>query len=830
MYPTDHDFAPETTPHRYPPDRGLLPVHLEIDVRLDIPARRAEVALVHHLRVNDPEAKTLVLDGVDLENVVAEGAELLQNDGRRLTLVFDGPAARGETRVLRLRYEVRDPRGGLYFSSPSAHEPDAPRFAVTDHETERARYWLATLDHPSVRPTLAISVTSSAADTILANGAHVETVTHDDGTKTARYRLDQPCPSYLTAFAVGDFVAFEDEPYRGIPVAAYAPRPFEAHHLERTFRRTRDMLAFCEARLGVPYPYPKYVQFAARGIGGAMENISLVSWDDRFLLDETLEREERLLADVINVHEMAHAWFGDHVVCRDYADAWLKEGWATYIESCWYEHAYGPDDRDFDLYAHAQAYFDELDSEYRRPIVMRRYESSFDLFDRHLYPGAALRIHMLRGLIGDEAFWAGVRTYLERFGGREVETDDFRRCLEEASGRSLSRFFEQFFRTPGHPTLTVRFSLEQEGKRARFSVEQTPIDEKGLQFFAFPLELEVVGEDGKSARGTLEVSARFQDLTLDLTGLGKVVMARVDPRHRVYAKTTFHPGRDLLFRQLEHAPDLVGRIEAGVTLVEKDGRAGAEAVLRAFRRETHWGAHVAWADALGKAQSPEALDVLLELARTHEEPVSLPSVFRALGAYRDARVVEVLLARLEGTLGPRATEAAYESLGRQRDRAPLDRLIEGTRAKGFGGFAVRGALRGLGHSRKAEALPRLLEALVPGDVSEIARPAAATGLGLLYAHLDEAPKSRVSEALVDALRDPNRAVAAAAASALVDARVPGVDGALDAYLDRVPPQDRSRLERARRKQQKPAPKDARLERLEDKLRKLEAELAKLAGR
>src|SRR5690606_21575692 len=130
VHPNDHDFAPETTPHRYPPDRGLLPVHLEIDVRLDIPARRAEVALVHHLRVNDPEAKTLVLDGVDLENVVAEGAELLQNDGRRLTLVFDGPAARGETRVLRLRYEVRDPRGGLYFSSPSAHEPDAPRFAV----------------------------------------------------------------------------------------------------------------------------------------------------------------------------------------------------------------------------------------------------------------------------------------------------------------------------------------------------------------------------------------------------------------------------------------------------------------------------------------------------------------------------------------------------------------------------------------------------------------------------------------------------------------------------------------------------------------------------
>src|SRR5690606_25883869 len=235
------------------------------------------------------------------------------------------------------------------------------------------------------------------------------------------------------------------------------------------------------------------------------------------------------------------------------------------------------------------------------------------------------------GLLGEAAFWAGVTAYLERFGGREVETDDFRRCLEEASGRSLSRFFEQFFRTPGHPSLRVKLARDDEKKKARFTVEQEPIDENGLQCFAFPLELEVVGEDGKAEYGTLDVSARVQELTLDLGGIGAMKMARVDPRHRVFAKVSFNPGRDLLLHQLEHASDLVGRIEAGVALVENEGRAGARAVKDAFERETHWGARVTWAEALGKAQTSDALGVLLELAARHDEPVSLPALFRALG-------------------------------------------------------------------------------------------------------------------------------------------------------------------------------------------------------
>ena len=93
------------------------------------------------------------------------------------------------------------------------------------------------------------------------------------------------------------------------------------------------MLDWMTGFLDSTYPYPKYFQVAVPGIGGAMENISLVSWDDSWLVDERAHAEFGWLVDVINLHEMAHTWFGDVVVCRDFAHSWLKESWATYMES-----------------------------------------------------------------------------------------------------------------------------------------------------------------------------------------------------------------------------------------------------------------------------------------------------------------------------------------------------------------------------------------------------------------------------------------------------------------------------------------------------------------
>ncbi|MCA9697800.1 MAG: hypothetical protein KC431_09775, partial [Myxococcales bacterium] len=346
------DFSLPGAEAHYPPDLQIEPVHLDIDLRIDIDGRRADGTVTHTLRWRTAGADSLELHAVDMRDVDVCDPDGPEGDEPSIEWRYDGKVIRvrwreggalDETRRLQIRYRVVEPVTGLFFSGSEVYGdawPDAPRFAATDNETERARHWLPTIDLPSVRPTLAFHLRAEEKLTILANGLCVGEDVHGDGSKTAHWRLDQPCPAYLTCFAIGDFVRLDDGDCEGIELAYFCSREHGQGHLSRSFGGTAEIMRWMTGRLG-PFPYPKYYQFALPHFGGAMENISLVSWDDQFLLDETLAGEWGRLVDQVNVHEMAHSWFGDLVVCRDYAHAWLKESWATYMEVCWFEDMLG---------------------------------------------------------------------------------------------------------------------------------------------------------------------------------------------------------------------------------------------------------------------------------------------------------------------------------------------------------------------------------------------------------------------------------------------------------------------------------------------------------
>jgi aminopeptidase N len=154
---------------------------------------------------------------------------------------------------------------------------------------------------------------------------------------------------------------------------------------------------------------------ASKFIGGAMENISLVTWSDLYVMDETLFKERGLMVDLTNIHEMAHTFFGDMLVIRHFEHVWLKESWATYTEALWLQDNWNEDEFRYEMLGNAERYMAET-GRYTRPIVTRQYEHSWAMFDSHTYPGGGWRIHMLRCLCGDEAFWAGVKSmYLSFF-------------------------------------------------------------------------------------------------------------------------------------------------------------------------------------------------------------------------------------------------------------------------------------------------------------------------------------------------------------------------------------------------------------------------------
>ncbi len=832
------DFTMPGADVHYPPDLELEPIHLEIEYRFDLEAQTVDGSVTHTIRACRAGPTRLTLHAVGFLDVAATDpagrALACAYDGREITLDWADEFGESEERHAAITFRLSDPATGLFFSRPSEQFPQRAWYAATDNETERARYWLPTIDLPSVRPTLTFRITAEERFTILANGALEGETSNGDGTKTAVWKLEQPCPSYLTCIAIGDFVSFEDGEFGGRPVASFTSRKFSSEDLERSFGRTKEILAWMQAKLGYEFPYPKYFQFALPGYGGAMENISLVSWDDIFVLDETLSREWTWLVDQINVHEMAHSYFGDLLVCRDFAHAWLKESWATYMETLWLEDKRGLDELHYDVFTNVQAYCGEADNRYLRPIVTRNFNHSWQMYDRHLYPGGASRLHMLRKELGDETFFAGVREYVKRYAFKTVETANFRRTLEEVSGRSLGKWFDQWIHGKGYPKLKVGFDWNEKRKEGTFSIEQTQEDaKKGVPIFDLPLDVSWTIGDATERR-TLRIEKAKHVFVIPMAA--DPVQVRVDPDMRTVMRLEMDPGKKRLKAQLTDAPDVVGRIRAARVLVKDGRREGVDAVLAAYGNESFWGVRLRMAEALAGSGSQAALDALAQMIASEEDGMVLESLLRNAGKHRDAGIVAAIEARLDAGIGLyRATQAAYEALGAQRDHAPLERLTAAAARSDPYGIEQSGALRALAASRQGAALDTLAEAARPGGASNRARPSAARSLGALGRSLERHRRPAVREQLEDLLRDPIDRVRAAAAGGLAALGEGAAIRALQAYGKRLSDQEQTDVRRhveTIRGAQNPAPaaRTKELDELREKVRKLDDALERLTAR
>jgi aminopeptidase N len=835
------DFEDPKVPAKYPPDLELEPVHLDINLYVDIPNSTGSGTVTTTVRARRSGPTELILDAVDFLDLKVsspDGSELGWGyDGAKLNIRWANVFSTGEERRVDVAYRVVEPVDGLYFSKPNDAYPEQAWYAATDHETERARHWLPCIDLPNVRTTLDFHLRSDERFTILANGLLIEESVHGDGTKTAHWRLEQLCPSYLACFAIGDFVRADDGTFdndgQQIELAYFCSREHDAEVLLRTFGRTGQMMAWMTDKLAMPFPYPKYYQFALPMMGGAMENISLVSWGDNYLLNESLASEIEWLLDSINVHEMAHSYFGDAVVIRDFAHTWLKESWATYMEQCWLEDLGNANEAQYLYYDDANKYFREADEKYRRPIVTRRFKSSWQIYDAHTYPGGACRIRTLRNELGDDVFWPAVRDYLKRYQGKVVETDDFRQVMEEHSGRSLGMFFDQWFRSPGYPDLKVSFKYDGKQKQGTFEIEQKQVDEeKGIP--AFTLRTDIGWTiDGQEHRTPIKLDQAKQVVVVSMPSEPEQV--RFDPGNQALYKLAFNPGDPMLRRQLREAKDVIGRIQAAEELAKTGRRANIEAVVQAYREETFWGAREYFVKALGKANTEAAIEGLAGIIAWERDPKVLMSVFEAAAEYRHQSIRDAVDARLKDALPPLARRYAYVAMGAQRQQANWDLLVEGGQQAGYNGIAQGGAFQGIAATRREEAPDLLLEQVSYGRHSNRVRPSITSALGDIGRGLEKASRERVVESLTDLLRDPWEDVRWRAASSLKKMKAVEAIPALESFSESISQQSQFVVEKmvaSIREDDKVdgSPLKKQVEDLNEKVRKLEDQLQKLEAR
>lgn len=824
-------FHSDAAPTHYAPDLTLEPTHIDIGLKVDPDDESAEGTVTTTVRARSAGERTITLNAVDFEiaDIADEDGNDLQYayDGAELVVTWSDEFDAGEERRVAVTYRVDQPIAGLYFSHPTDDDPGAPRWAATDHETERARYWLPCIDHPNVRTTLSFQLEAQADFTILANGSEQESVAASGSTRIAQWDLDFPCPSYLICFALGEFTALDDGDFDGLPVAYYASSQWTPDHLDRTFGRTKEMLSWMTEKLDRPFPFPKYYQFALPGIGGAMENISLVSWDEIFVLDEDLAREWTWLVDQVNVHEMAHSYFGDAVVCRDFSHVWLKESWATYMEQCWLEDKRGVDEQQYDFYRNAHAYFSEADDSYKRPMVTRRFDSSWDMYDRHLYPGGACRLHTLRYFIGDGPFWSAVTDYLATFEGMVVETEDFRRIMEKHSGKSLARFFDQWFYTANYPHLKISFAHSEDRGEGTFTIEQKQADEDGSGD-VFDLRLALCWTIGGEHRSeTVRLDRAKQTFRFEMSADPQMV--RVDPDGKVLHKQEFAAGDTKLRYQLEHGESIIDRIRAAHELAKTGKRRNLTAIVDRYHAEDFWGVRQQFASALADAKTAFAVDALATLVAEEDDPMVLGHVIGRAGTFRDGGIEEVIEQRVErGELAPWAQRLAWSALGAQRESADVERLAEAAREASLHDIARNGAVEALGASRQSAALEPLVELTASSSGSYRMRSVAAAALGQLGGVLERKESERVREVLETLLRDEEEVVAKAAAAALATMGARSSAEAVERLAARLSHQDAVGIRRIVERIHKG--EDGKVAAVESQLESLRADFRKLSER
>ncbi|KAI8915223.1 hypothetical protein DFJ77DRAFT_461715 [Powellomyces hirtus] len=765
------DFVPSSTLPKYAPDTVIQSTHIDISLDFsEIEHKRAKAQIVHtfantcksNASLQRGVLSTVKLNGVGFLEMAVKGDGLASwtYDGEHVCLHWDTPFAPEEKRDVSLTYKIEQPIIGLCFEVPTKEYPDRALHAITDLESERCRYWLACIDFPVVRTTLKFNLRAPSDMHAIANGAFVGTTDHDDNSKTTEWALDTPCPSYLICFAVGRFEEVVDEEVNGIPVKYYAPKGTPHDDMRRLWGRTPAMMRWLPKKVGMEFPWPKYYQIASPHVGGAMENISFVTWGQRLLMDENYASDRQLELDSVNIHEMAHTYFGDLLVIRHFEHVWLKESWATYMQACYLEDNVSKDEADFEMLGNAEYYIAET-GRYMRPMVTRTYDVSWNMFDMHTYPGGAWRIHMLRKLLGDEAFWDGVQSYVRMYRTQVVETDEFRRCLEKASGLNLVKFFDQWFYSKGFPQMKGTFDFSQDKKQVSITLEQTQVDKaKSIGLFDCTVEIEVTDADHKTYTGhvVFQSDNESSKSTLILPiGKAKPAMVRVDPGNKLLFSLEMSTGEDVLVNTAKGADDVPNRVWAYKELITRNGTYPAlNKVKEAVLAEKFYGVRIKVANALGKSKTKGAIKVLLAMLKADTDPRVTSFIINALHV-RDEDVRDALIEYIKRkNLSYRTHASALEGLGLQRhpdDVKLLLSIAQDDSQIGQHAWVRSAALRALGKTRDSAAFEYLLTRLAPGKEPEDARPAVIAAIATAAQWQQPTGVRTAIELLVEYLHD-----------------------------------------------------------------------------
>jgi aminopeptidase N len=480
--------------------------------------------------------------GMRFEKVTLEpdGTELrFKPAGDKVLVSLPGGQPAGNIISVRLKYSA-SPKRGLHFVDEKRQNGEVrnPAQIWTDSEPDEARYWFPSFDSPNDKATSEQFITAEKTQTVIGNGELAGKKENPDGTLTWHYDMPLPHSTYLTSFVVGSYTRV-DEKYKNIPLGFYL-YPGREPMAGPVFGKTKDLLKIFEEATGVAYPFNKYEQVVVSDFkDGGMENITATIISDTEI--SFLIFKQPALDDLV-AHELAHSWFGNLVTCRNWAELWLNEGLATYMEAVFREKVYGREDYISKIRNDALEYMvQENSAKVRQGLYNRRAGDVDAVFQNPgtIYNKGGAVIHTLRETIGDAAFWKGINIYLNRYKFGNIESSDLRAVMEEASGQNLAWFFSQWVYGVGYPKLNIEQSYDTNTQELKVTVAQTQKGDLTPEAFILPVNIEF-RSGGDIRREPVRITKRLETFVFKADKMPSSV--EIDKEEKIPAKSLkIHP-------------------------------------------------------------------------------------------------------------------------------------------------------------------------------------------------------------------------------------------------------------------------------------------------
>ncbi|NQS98543.1 MAG: T9SS type A sorting domain-containing protein [candidate division Zixibacteria bacterium] len=359
------------------------------------------------------------------------------------------------------------------YSSPGFHK--AYEYCFTFNEPYGARKWFPCYDLPFDKATLECEIWVPSGYIAVSNGELVD-VTPSGEYDIYTWREDDPITTYLISIAAGPYLELTDFTSDSIPLHYYV-YPEDSAAAVYDFANTPDMVEFFSEIFG-PYPFQMYGMAEAHLFNGwgAMEHQSVTTYGLN-LINGTRQYE------YIVSHELAHMWWGDCLSPLTFAEIWLNEGFATYSEALYIEARY--DTLREHMENKAYSYFWEDQNQLRYPI----YDPPPGfLFGSAVYCKGGWVLHMLRNVIGDSAFFAGLQNYHAQYAYGNVTTPEFQAEMEAVYGDDLGWFFDEWVYEAGFPEYDYNWMAEYFGGDyiITFNLEQV---QSNAPVFTMPVDL-----------------------------------------------------------------------------------------------------------------------------------------------------------------------------------------------------------------------------------------------------------------------------------------------------------------------------------------------------